>query len=47
MAGDVRGLSQLSHGLTGPYGILAFILDTRQDADLGSWIAEHWPDRLH
>ena len=39
--GKGGNLSQLSHGVTGRYGISGSIPDTQQDADLRFWIAKH------
>ena len=45
-AGAAKGwdLSQISHRLTGRYGTMASMPDTRQDADLRIRIPAHWAD---
>ena len=44
VAAKGRNLSQLSHGLTGRYGTMASMPDTRQDADLRIRTLTDWPD---
>jgi hypothetical protein len=42
-----RSLSQISHGLDGRHGTMAFILDSQEDADLQFWAPAHWLDTFH
>lgn len=42
-----RGLSQISHGLTGRRWTMTSMPDTDQDADVRIGIPAHWPDTFH